>query len=1560
MTLEAYLSWNCLDKTLYWNERLRSRSNRGIFNGGLVTPVAGQLKIDVGDDLFAAVSYDGMIVRDDAGVASRLNVSSDPFVTTVLWVVCYAKYLMLYDPIIQYQVLTDADYSAHPEQDYCIVLARLNIPAAAIEVSAADIDYTVRDVVDPAGRHTFRGAVATFASLPTATPTHNRDGDVYMVVDVGTIFRWDVTTTSWISLGGSSASAGEGIFHLAEQQKTRSIEQSGVVTDLYYDTDTPTVGDDWEGRVPVLPEPTTDDVFNIENLTALVHGHYLHIPYTTVTLSAAPGAGTRWDGVWLEVWREVVDPTTATFDDAIGGTKTFAQVLTIFETMQNSAKLDTNSVYVYSVESVGSGVWVATFFSIRSAASIAATAYANPDDLMTDAAVLNIGGLAWGKQTGALPLYDDGTWFANYGVSYDGVSWGIPLFVVRRVDYESTPNAIEWVRGDDGLQQIFEVYPRTRSDVTKRASRSLERSSSIVEGSGSRGGTNRPWQEQFKQASGVLRGHQVPIVGKLATGPLGANEIRVPDMNVSIDGHLFDLFYQDVDLGASGIISGHRRDLVLLVLTWVKYQWPTADNALKAVGQRSPIGYGVTDDQGYRYFPFLEYVTYDVGSALNLNNALATIGGTWTYAARSELQSNTDHGLLTSTSYSDSSYRVPLNSNAFAIPIALIHRRNEDTWAADTNPNGAKTSNDRPDGYQHNVIEKVDILDLRQYVVQRDGELEYLVQESMDRMLQGRLRTSMVQHPVHADCAGVVHLYNDVVSPYPGAGPPPGYSQLPASYDDARLIWSNAEENQLVASTFMLVSDGGVGYEHVDPRTGAAGPTALIEMHWAGAGMTGTIDIVAPLWSHLGTVAGGPSPVWAHGGFYYQDYTLLDNPIVDLNAQLDGYGWATIAADARGNPIHVQVTVPIIDAAAIFDPVNRFWVEYVTVYPRGLTGDADSYDDNRGTFGNQDKLVKVFSTGTTSDFLVEPPIAYINQHVVGPVSTVAFTAAELEAAAGVPAGTLLFCGISDSGGVQSTQDLLDGFVKFPRLSIVGRSRADWDITKINLSAIGTVTFTLNVVLTNEDVELVFPYTRTGAVDETSGLWWEMGRGSRALLGAFGWAVADITVPAGHVPGNSFYINTDLFTLPYYPGHPSPEFMFFKSPYEGVTFQVWRDAGAGTFDIILIADYNVINTLGGFLLQTPYTNVLEFSDATSTLTAGDLIRVFAVVWVPPVSAFDDITVDYLGTPYHGTSDSLGGFQEDHFFGEVKAVTDIVRTTLGPGTKRFSTYVESLTLPEIVSSGRLAYYQTINPALTYLPVLDGPDFTSWDVMLVPADLYYNTPQINSADLTYPYNLVFSEWYLLGNTLDYDDLANEVAAYDLVIDRQRANFMRGVAGSTVLPSDVVGRVLRPGALILKPTNLPPRVDGHDTNIVQGQYYEVRTPGSMLDLPAFKFSTLHPGMNQETIDLFQHYMGTSLDVAGSMAHYETNRKWMPFSVAPRLQVASVSELNNVLLGYLVRTFTPVFDGTDGNPGIMFVVWSSRLKAIAAQLPGGAFDSFFPLYRPLLPADEEAWPPYL
>jgi len=1547
MTLQAHLSWNSLDTTTFFNDRLRYRSFRGIFSGGLITPVAGALQIKVGDDDFGAVSHDGMVVWDEGGTPTTLNVGSAPAATTVLWVVCYAKYKALYPPTLAYQVLTDAQYAAHPEKDYLIALARLNMPPAAIDVQPSSIDYTVRDSLDRLGRHTFRGSVANVAALPTGTPTENRDGDIYVVVATHTMYYWNESTTAWLTYCGPSGPAATSISQFGENHKTRISVKSGVITDAYYATGTE-LGT-FDGRALVVEQSTLAATVDIPNLCAVVNGHIVNTPYTRMVLGAAGGAET-WDLIWLEVWREsVADPTAELFAPGAGPGQTFAQMSAKFEALTIAPTLSTSSVDVHAIDELGSA-WATTKYQLRYASGITAAGYTSNVNAMLDPGVKNLGGNAFTYQgIQAAPHYLDTVWHAAYAAAYDGRSWAIPLFVIRRTPTEAGPaNHIKWTRTDDGKQQIFEVYPRTQIDKNKTIEKAVDRSAGTRTNYDARGGTNEQWAQQTRLASGILSGHNLPIVGKLRTAALAANTVRIPAMTVSIHGNLLDIPETDVDLGTAPA-GTKRRDLVILSLQYVKY--PTGDHVYEP--SDAPVAWKITDDEGSIYHLFLNY---EVINALTTTDLFTAINGnaTWDFSSKVVTDTNTDHGLLEAPTYADSAYRVINSIGVYGIPIALIHRRNSGNYDPDTNANGGGGGGAygaRPDVFTEAVIEKDDILDLRSYVVHRDGDLARLCDETMNRVMTGSLRTAMVPHPLIPDSAGVVHLYADSLTS--GGAATAGYHLNSGAWDGARTIWSEAEENEVVAASFMLTPAAG-GWEYIDPIIGTTPPAPIISMEWDGnPANPGVVTITAPVNAFLPLNA-SDSPIWVNGGFYYQNTIDIGNALTNLNAAFNGWGWAIMALDARGQALNVSVDIPGASCGAIFTATNRFFVGYTATYPRGYAGDADGYDANEGTYGTQDKLVRAYSDTLSTDIQVKPPIAYLRQDDVSGL-TVTFTIGEIEAACGVPAGTVRVVGLdTDRDLLAPTYDPLDWYARFPRLTVVGMVPSANDIASVVQNAAGDLIFTLTVPLVKDVVEFVFPYIRIGAAEETASMWVELGKGSKSIHGIFAWAEASITVPVSHTgAADKFYIGIDDFSIPSFPGADLSH-AFFRRGSEGHDVYCWLDTGAGTYQLLLTGgvatDYSLNLSFPGFALLSNYGTVLEWVDG-SIYAPADVIRVYAVVWIPPNSDYGELLLHYQGTPYMGLYSALG-WDEERFYGKVEAVSDVVYTTYGPGMRRFNDYSVVVANPQIYSASDESYYPAICPILTYGAELRSPDFYDFDKR-IESDLYFHTPQYYAPNAT---TGTAESWYIIGDPIAWEDLATEQSTSQMIC-RQRADAYRGGPSNLANPSDR-GRLLQPGILIRKPAGFDATRTAGEVNAgaTQGMHYTYTTVANTW--LTRHIASIIPGESDCTADYRQYLQGqASLRTTGELIGWGYENRYNTVSVSTLLQYTETKGIS--LVGYLLNTFEEVYGAGNGQPGLVFIVFSDRIvpTVTVPKSPGCVFDSWFPLYRPVLPADHTVYP---
>jgi len=229
MALSAIFSFRNLDSTEDLNTRYRDLFNRGIYNGGIVTPVAGQLKVDVTS--FLAMSYDGMMVKGNT--TERLDVVAGQN----NFVVCRAVYSSSAAPTLTMEVLEESVYNGDAQKDNLIVFATLDLSPTQTEVFATDVSTLLRDEVDPVGRLHLRGNLASDTLLPG---TDNRAGDFYVVTDgtgdIPNIHVWNgviwvnVTTAGLIS--SELALHRQNLFtdeiHLTDLQAAALIGTSGT------------------------------------------------------------------------------------------------------------------------------------------------------------------------------------------------------------------------------------------------------------------------------------------------------------------------------------------------------------------------------------------------------------------------------------------------------------------------------------------------------------------------------------------------------------------------------------------------------------------------------------------------------------------------------------------------------------------------------------------------------------------------------------------------------------------------------------------------------------------------------------------------------------------------------------------------------------------------------------------------------------------------------------------------------------------------------------------------------------------------------------------------------------------------------------------------------------------------------------------------------------------------------------------------------------------------------------------------------------------------------------
>lgn len=230
LALRTLLQFRALDLTASINDRYTRLISPGVIDGGLIVPVAAQLKIDLGP--FKLVSLDGMVVEETSAIA-RLACAAGQ--TTVI--ACRAIYVQNNDPDVEVVAIELSTFNALINKANHVVFGHVVVPLAATSILTSYIDTAPRDIVDKIGRDTFRGVLSNPSLLPGA---NNRVGDYYMVVDgVGgpthlygwTGFQWIIMTDA-VTVTNDLAAHRQNLFtdekHLTDNEKLAVVGTSGT------------------------------------------------------------------------------------------------------------------------------------------------------------------------------------------------------------------------------------------------------------------------------------------------------------------------------------------------------------------------------------------------------------------------------------------------------------------------------------------------------------------------------------------------------------------------------------------------------------------------------------------------------------------------------------------------------------------------------------------------------------------------------------------------------------------------------------------------------------------------------------------------------------------------------------------------------------------------------------------------------------------------------------------------------------------------------------------------------------------------------------------------------------------------------------------------------------------------------------------------------------------------------------------------------------------------------------------------------------------------------------
>jgi len=1229
MTLSAVFRWKNADSTVDMNSRLQTLVPRGIFDGGAVSAAAG---LTVNVTAFKAVSYDGMLVRDDAVqtigvVANQTN-----------YVVVRAKYVSGTTPTVAWEVLSQAAYNTDPEKNYLIVFAVITVPSGATSVASSYISTLERDTVDPMGRSYYRGNTV-FASLPAHPPEQNRDGDFYFVNDRETFYWWNSSTTSWqpFTTGSYNVETGSMADVVIEAERNRKEQGSGVIGGIR-----PADSFASDPDITLIETPSVANQIGFDTFSAIVNGHYVQ-PYSRyVTLPAKPGGGTRYDLIFLEVYRESITvPENHDFPRNPDGslTYTITQVSDQTEQILYQAGVGGNNFDLNELQS-DDHAWVVTKYRIGTISGV--TSAALQDNQTSAASATNVDGNPFAATPGT--GIDERVWMATSTTSSDGVSWAIPLFVVKRTSVEdhTIGQAVQIYRSD--VRWVFPVYPvadtshAARLNVDTTARQQPFNYTAAV-------------QPDYTQPSGFINGmdYAVDYGGSANTIRFYDEEVRVRIRGIEDAIRLNSS--AAVSLGAAPL-TGYERTLVYLKMCYTMYANSTTQAGTMISARHRPL---VADQTGAYAFKGIGwkrgYVTWEVetyslgAAATELDEADAMVSAGWTKGDASLAalgQQYSDGGIWSKVVATATDERVPIYGYEWAIPICLVHRRNKSTWNWSTNANGSGSA--RPDGKSNAETIHVDeILDLRRLVDADEARLAELVKEDMDKLMRGQLRTRMAEKWAGtAGASGVVAGTRILQSDLTDLAGTSAAGRLGAP-NGSRKIWSDAKEFIPVGTSFDMGANYSDTYVSFTTATGAitisAPPGTYICRHLPavylanGDATAGTYLQYEsqPLWTTRATfdfeasASPWPSPVEAK---------VISSAGVESALLYDNIGWTSAATDNMGHLTSYTGDINMGGYAAGDTCVVSFWVA------RDRTPTGTDYVTNYGLFEIPDEVhsvVKGPNGGSPSTLNVGAIYALVRKSVAASAS-VSITNTDVAAVSGL-SGTHTIIGIDWTNIKYSTS------ISPVTLSSVVMNNAQ---TQLDITWSAPIT---------AEVEFLIFFETTDVSE-----WVEIGKGGKSVRGIFSWENSK-THDWGGAPAATLAFDTS--TSIWHDVEVADRFV--PMP------QIWtNNTGLGAAWTLWLGP---LPTPSSFQVGYPYSNIISITNPGSSVPAktDQYFKIIYPKWdSPAASVTDEILVHYTYTPYGGLS-STGGTKataataltklKKMLHGTVEANTDHIVTQSG---------------------------------------------------------------------------------------------------------------------------------------------------------------------------------------------------------------------------------------------------------------------------------------------------------
>ena len=1212
MALFTSLKYRNADSTKDLNSGLDYLVIPGVVEGlGAVAPGVG---LHVTVNPFVAYSHDGMVAGSTS--VETLVVAANQ-VNVVLLYVKYNELGVPVNPILSLLVLEEGVYNAHADKAYMVVLAKVDLPLGAVLVNPGDISFVERDDVTPVGRSQWRGTT-TFALLPVPASPTNRTGDFYWVSDHLVLYFWNGAAWEAMNTGSYNTETTLMNNEVIEAQKRRNLEGTGILSG-------PRPGNgSFASNPEVVPleTPGVLDSIQIDAFTALINGNYVEAHGRTIALPPKPIVGTRYDMVFMEVYRStIITPESQLYAIAAGGNYTLNQLdeqerIVWWQPGPLNNNWDLNEI------TSDTHAWRTLTYRFSTINGVPASALYYPNDPVVTALATNVDGVAFNAPTmGA----DTRVWMAVSGTPTDGRSWAIPLFVVKRTSTEdwTIADAVKIFRA--GVRWVFPVYPVC--DLSNSARRAIDTIATQEP-------TNfqNPNKVVFDKPSGFLTGLDFPIDAGVA-----ANSIRFirDGAKIRIRGYedFFTLVNPDIDLGVAPL-AGHIRQLVYLEMAITLYD---DDQVTKPYCMTSPthhpyvpssLGGGPTCGQGWkRGFVQYEVKVVTPGAFIPINEEYeAMVAAGWTkgdLAAPAAHQFD-DGGIWSKIIAITDDDRIHPYLTKWAIPIAWIHRRNSGAYNYNTNPNGTGVT--RPD--DRSVVTTIhpdDLVSWRHRVEISEGALQEDLKQNMDLLMKGQLRTKFSNKAWGSGTAGAVGgsriLQADAIGVVPG-------TFALRTGDSMRRIWSDAREFHIVAYSFNIhapvpISNDYIDYTYTPLDHGLLTIKAPVGAHIVRMGLpTAYVDgdplsgtfmdfFGPPLFTTrllrdtannpaLGLL-GQPSPAWGK----VISTTLQDLPLIYCEplgfADIAGCPWITSATDTAG---HATEMTTLISADAPFAAGGIVTLSWWVHYDRSFVAGGNGYDVNHGLAEIPDVVHSVIKDPLGAQETVNVGTIYtVVRKTLIAAASATFTAADVTAANPSIPGVVTLVGLDlESLAYSSTPPaFVSATMTFAQTSIT-----------INFAAPYT-----------GSVEVVIAYY-TDQVDK----WVEIGRGGKSVQALFSWYDGPELDLTGAPPSNlAMQFGSTIWTVPEIDGRHAS----YLAP------QIWTKAvaGAGAPWTLVPTPYTSVGGVG-----YAYSNMLSMNPTAiaGVLRYNKIVLPFQTVLSS--AATDYLLIHYTYTPYQGHSNKGG--------------------------------------------------------------------------------------------------------------------------------------------------------------------------------------------------------------------------------------------------------------------------------------------------------------------------------